>query len=697
MSFKDLQLRGRYTTLKQNVVEEFYSPVLRNSVVYCRVSCYFSSSSLASVAEAITQFVNKGRTMYLIIGSSLAPSEVEAMKKGTEDFEELMHKKWLDCLEITSTNMLIKNRFEALAWLLAHDILKIKIGVNIDESGDPISPEDSKFHEKIMIFEDEEGNIIHTDGSNNESRSAEYSNRESFSVHKSWMPGTQDIIDDAKEEFWDLWNNTDKDSRTYDIPNAIKESIIKMAPEQMPPHDHLYSPHISIEKRTLRKYQKSAIQAWMDNGHRGILQMATGSGKTFTAMNILKNVSKIGLCVVIVVPQKELSEQWIDECSGFFGQDVPLLDCRSDSGWKTMIDRFIRQTTYRFSIIISITKTFMMDTFQKAVRPVGDRLMVVADEVHEMGAEGISSVLETMSYPGMRLGLSATPMHVWDDSRNRFVTDYFGEVVFKWTLHDAIYPPTGEDPCLVPYRYHVNYCTLNAKELEQYSKLSEEISKLVPIRNSDVATFFKSLKKNSKLSTLLIRRASIIQSCASRKELLKTIVQKNEPVLKKCIVYCENIEEINNFAKMLTELGYDSLKYHSNLDPDQRKAALEDFKNGSSRFIVAVGCLDQGVDIPNCDSAIILSSSKNPREYVQRRGRVLRLNGPSKPLANIFDTFVLPYDIEDVLSGREALDGMELRIIKGQMDRIDEFIKESLNGIDVEKEISLLRAVCGGA
>ena len=292
------------------------------------------------------------------------------------------------------------------------------------------------------------------------------------------------------------------------------------------------------------------------------------------------------------------------------------------------------------------------------------------------------------------MGLSATPLTLWDQERNDMVLEYFGGIIYRWTIHDAIHPPKGFDPCLSPYYYHVEFCTLGADEMERYNELSAEISKITARLNPDKEGFNKRLDSNPALQRLLFERSDVVQECESRFDLLRKVVAKYDSVLRKCIVYCNTLEEIDRVQKILSSMGYDSVKYHSQLKGKSRESALEDFRHGSSRFIIAKGCLDQGVDIPNCDSAIIMSSSREPREYIQRRGRVLRLSDRSK-IATIIDFFVLPYDYDSIATGSVSLDRTESDVIRKQLDRIGIFIDDSFNAVDNDILIQRIRAKCG--
>jgi superfamily II DNA or RNA helicase len=676
MSLRDHKWENRYRSLHQDLLSEFYVPALKNSKRYYRIAGYFSSDAIAAVAVGLSHFVYNGEKMYMIIGDVMSHEDVLAMDRESSD-EEIFKKKWEDCLVKINSDTFIKDRFETIAWLIAHDKLEIKIGVNIDEHG-RIIPQ-SNFHEKVVIFEDEYGDSIQTDGSANETLSAYQSNRESFAVHRSWMDGQEGYVADAKESFWTLWNGADEKSRVYDIPKAMREGLISLSPRDPPPLEYGKRPEMTSEKGIkLRRYQQEAIDAWKDAGKIGILEMATGTGKTITAINAVSGDFAPGRPLLIIVPQAELAKQWEDVCRNTFGEDIHILGCHSGNPeWRSRFALHLSRSKNNRCVIVTIDKTFRSNDFQKGIRNRLGNLILICDEVHGMGSAKNRDTFPDLKMIPIRLGLSATPKRHWDEEGNLDLSDAFGgDPVYTYGLKNAIYPDEGYDTCLCEYDYYFHMCSLNDEEREMYETLTLKIAKtVVKIKEED-------RKDNKELSRLLNRRAAIIKGCENRLDKLAEILASGRINSKKCIIYCNNIVEVDSISKKLQKMGQVPLAYHSKVQ--NREIVLEKFLNEDIRFLVSVGCLDQGVDIPSCDGAIIMTSSQNPRQYVQRRGRVLRLNeNDPKKRAEIHDMIVLPYELDDIERKKISLDIHDQNMIQKQLDRVDEFAQCATNRADI--------------
>lgn len=676
----------RYSSGTHDLVEDFFIPALSRSRFYYRIAAFFSSTSLAVAARGISAFVDRGEKMYLIVGGQLSSEDVMAIEKGLKNLDEVLHKKWEEC-KADFDNNLIKKRFELLAWLIANDKLEIKIGINKDENGRYLPFHRSLFHEKVLIFEDHEGNMIQLDGSINETGQAWKSNRESFCVHRSWVEGEGKFIESAKSSFNNIWNNNDERSVVMDLPTAIEKELIELRPERPPgTHEELELDDpiqpVEIEVRSLRNYQEEAIDAWIKNGHIGILEMATGTGKTFTALSAIKMLELSSKVLLISVPQKELANQWMEECEkAFQGNDIDILPCHGETGWKKDISRVLRESkdSGRLCILIVVLNTLRSNLFLSKIKKYLKDTYLIIDEVHEVGSTENRKVLLKLEDVRYRLGLSATPERMWDDEGNEAINKYFhGDPVFVWDMKMAIKPPNGYDPCLAEYEYHLHNCSLNSEELERYEELSEKIKRLLAIKTKGGKVGFKDIKEDSSLTKLLNRRADIIKECDSKLEVLETILNDHSASLNKCLVYCNDKEHMEKITHSITGKGFNCLKFYGDLDTDIREAIFDQFKNGSVQFLVAIKCLDQGIDIPICDSAIILTSSHNPREYIQRRGRVLRLH-PGKDFAVIHDILVLPYPQDDLIHGRQKISAQEATMIDNQLDRIKIFMQNARN------------------
>ena len=703
----DFTWSTRYSSATHDLIQDFFVPALSISRYYYRIAGFFSSTAIAAAARGISAFVENGEKMYLIIGSQLSQEDVDAINIGTKKIDTILHEKWDVCKE-DFENDVVKKRFELLAWLIANDKLEIKIGVNKDKNGNYLSSGDSLFHEKVLIFEDYDGNRIQIDGSINETWKAWKENRESFCVHRSWENGHKEFIKSAMDDFNKIWSNHDDTSEVMDLPSALKKDLISIRPKNVPnPHDEIdfideglntkygensgHCGYISHEdpdpwnqntKKSLRNYQEEAIQAWVDNGYIGILEMATGTGKTFTALNAIKQLDLRSKFLLIGVPQRELADQWVEECKSVF-DEVPkrMILCYSNTGWKMNIEREIRQSIREnvLLIIIVVFGTMRSNEFLNKIGSLLENMYLIIDEVHEIGSSKNREMLSKLADIKYRLGLSATPERAWDDEGNSAIQEFFGkEPIFVWDMEKAISPPIGYEPCLCQYKYYLHDCSLAGEELDRYEELSEKIKKQIAIETKGGHIDIRNIENGTYLQRLLYQRADIIKECKDKFRVLKEILVEEADSLNKCLVYCNDKEHMNEVAKIIEGEGFKCRKFYGDLNPKNKEYVFDLFKNEDLQFLVAIKCLDQGIDIPVCDSAIILTSSRNPREYIQRRGRILRLH-EDKKFAIVHDMFVFPHPVDELRSGKRKLSDYEITLIKNQLQRISIFMDHAIN------------------
>jgi len=328
--------------------------------------------------------------------------------------------------------------------------------------------------------------------------------------------------------------------------------------------------------------------------------------------------------------------------------------------------------------VIAVKNSFLNDIFTSIIDEHHEDIVIIVDEVHEHGANEYRKRLKLLSKIKYRLGLSATPLRLWDNEGNAAIREAFGEEsVFVWGIDKAINPPDGYTRCLSKYNYYIFNSVLNDDELEMYEELSLKISKRYAIISNNGKNKV-DMNEDPSLVGLLRKRAQIIKECQNNERVLLDIINEYDTVMKKCIVYCNNKNQLDRISRSIESNGYKCRKYYGNLNDRQREEIFYQFEKSEVKYIVAIKCLDQGVDLPFADSAIILASSKNPREYVQRRGRILRLH-KDKDIANIFDVLVLPASFDDLYSGKVTLEEFEVRLLEKQIERLKIFSDNSDN------------------
>lgn len=414
----------------------------------------------------------------------------------------------------------------------------------------------------------------------------------------------------------------------------------------------------------LRQYQQQAIASWFANNGRGTLKMATGSGKTITALAIACELYKqIGLQVLLVVcPYRHLVSQWAREGEKFGLQ--PILAFESVRNWQSQLSTAlynVRAGNQLFVTVITTNSTLIGDGFQSQLKYFPDKTLIIGDEAHNLGAPRLEQSLPRTI--GLRLGLSATPERHFDEQGTEFIFDYFGSVLQpELTLADAI-----RQGALVHYLYYPILVDLTEAEAQAYARLTTRIGWVLNSKESD---------KDSNVTPLLMQRARLIGAAANKLKALREIMA-NRLDTSHTLFYCgdgtvegvsqESDRQLAAVARMLgVELNYRVNTYTAKTPLAQREKLRQQFETGELQGLVAIRCLDEGVDIPAIQTAVILASSSNPRQFVQRRGRILRPY-PGKQRATLFDTIVLPPELD-----RQTWE-VERNLLRKELKRFVEF------------------------
>ncbi|MEM7555860.1 MAG: DNA phosphorothioation system restriction enzyme [Cyanobacteria bacterium P01_A01_bin.84] len=444
----------------------------------------------------------------------------------------------------------------------------------------------------------------------------------------------------------------------------------------------------------LREYQKQAVNNWFANNGRGTLKMATGSGKTITALAIACELyQQIQLQVLIVVcPYRHLVTQWGRECEKFGLQAVFAFE--NVRNWQTQLSTQLynlHSGSQAFLTIIVTNSTLISEGFQSQLKYFPEKTLIIGDEAHNLGSPKLEESLPRSI--GLRLALSATPERYFDETGTQSILDYFGKVLQpEFTLKDAI----AQD-ALVHYFYYPILVELTEAESLAYTKLTRKIGKVLLYREKQ-NTNLDSLEDNADLKPLLIQRAKLIAGAENKltalKELMKTRLDTTHTLF-----YCSdgspeiggssslrsNLHQLQAVTRILgVEQGYRVSTYTAQTSLTERETLRRQFENGELQGLVAIRCLDEGVDIPAIKTAVILASSRNPRQFIQRRGRVLRPH-PDKEKATIFDMIVAPPDLD-----RETLE-VERNLLRKELKRFIEFANLADNAEEANRILSDLQ------
>jgi len=666
MGLRDISLKSSYDSDQDDIVNDFYIKVLNEATSYDRIAGFFSSSSFYVSARGIAQFVRNGGRMRLIVGAHMNAADINAIIDGKEKPEEVVSRMFNDSVSTISEDF-VKRHVQALAWMVAKGQLDIKVAIPVSRNGVPLTYEEANnaglFHQKVGILTDAKGDTVSFSGSVNETASGWLDNIEEFKVFTSWKEGEHDHLNSDIKKFENYWQGLAYRFKLIDIPQAAKENLVKMAP------DDFEKLHLSSRKKKLYDYQQQAVQSWLNNGMRGIFEMATGSGKTLTALGCLEKLLKKGspLAVVITCPYVHLVTQWEREIHDFgLTCEIALGNSKE---WQPRINgKVLDLNSARLKSVIVITThdTFSSPKFMDAISKCRADTLLIADEMHGLGSDvRQNGLLEKYLY---RLGLSATPRRWMDDEGTALLYDYFGKTVFEFTLKDAI-----NKGFLTPYEYKPFFVDLTDDETEEYKKQTKKI-----------AAAFSGAKNSAEKASLghlfSIIRQKIIVDAQNKYGVLEKIIReiKNE---SHCLVYCSP-NQIGTVQDMLNAEGMVQHKFTAEESLDERDELLKKFSSGAIRVLVAMKCLDEGVDVPATKYAVLMANSGNPKEFIQRRGRVLR-KFQGKDKAIIYDIIVVPDMVGHIDQQNMQL---ENKIMKGEIRRFLEFAQISLKpGEAIEK------------
>ena len=670
MSLKEISLKHEYRSDKTDLIKDFYTPCLKNATRYCRAVAYFTSNGLQKIIDGLPAFIRNDGHISLVTGTKLMADDIEAIKNGYEARTNALTAS-LDC----DFDDVSDDRLMLLTWLIAHDYLDIKIALPSDSNS---TYSRGVYHEKIGVFSDVNNDAIAFSGSSNETVGGLLSNFESIDVHWSWND-TQDRVQQKIDNFKRLWNNTTDKLEVVDFLTAVVEEHLIPQPvyetEQKTKTDTLEIIENTVsylpDSIKLRDYQFEAIDAWFENGCRGIWEMATGTGKTITALSALARLreEKKRMFVLIVCPYQHLVDQWNDVTLKFGFE--PILAYKNSSTWVKRFNKALVRYNWEVSnVVCAITTqtTFIAEIMQKLLSKLKHRVIIIADEVHHLGSKRSLKVLTNVF--NCRLGLSATPNRWFDESGTTELRKYFGDTVYEFSLDKAI-----KNGYLCSYYYHPHLVELTDEEFEAYERLTERISKLYyQVEHSEA---------NEALERLLIKRATLLNRAENKLTKLAELVADKTDSLHHTLFYCAS-GRIAPVLELLTTLGLRVAKFTAEESATKRQELLKMFASGHLQALVAMKCLDEGVDVPSTRTAYILASSSNPKEFIQRRGRILR-KFSGKSHAEIHDLIAVPPI--DYREYPTATFHTERKIIGRELERFNEFAGQSLNKFEARDKI----------
>lgn len=706
MGYSDLQILRSYKTNKNDIVKEFYIPSLTTSVLYKRAVGFFSSTALIELSKGIAGLIKKKGKIKFIVSPLLSEDDIEAIKRGYDERKIIEQSLLREIYE--PTNDSDKERLNWLSFLIANNYLEIKVAFTSPHK------KTGMYHEKIGIIYDENQNRIAFTGSMNETINAFHNNYESIVVFNSLVKEDQQRVNDLESDFDSLWAGREENIKVVDFPQIVIEKLVSYRKDSIDltlDEIELVSPEEKIIAGIPRvpnwlkfhEYQNKAIDAWEANRFIGIFDMATGTGKTFTGLGAVTRLfeKKGKLAIVIVCPYQHLVEQWVEDIIAFNMQPTIGYSASPQKDWKKRLDNDILDFTIGVIdclCFVTTNATFSSDYVQTKLKKLGQDTVLVIDEAHNFGSERLRNTLNSRYQ--YRLALSATLERHGDKAGTQVLYDYFEKKCIEYDLQRAI-----DEHKLTPYYYHPIVVYFTDEELLKYRELSKKIAKFCH-RNK-----YGDLEISEQGKRLLLQRARIVAGAKQKVVTLKKLMLDyiNDSHI---LIYCgatrsddfsednssqdiEGERQIVSISKMLgLELGMKVTHFTSAESAKERELIKNQFANRDPyQAIVAIKCLDEGVNIPSIKIAFILASSTNPKEYIQRRGRVLRL-AENKPYAIIYDFITLPTPLEYV-GGDEGAMRLDKSLIKREIVRMQEFGEISKNPSEANALVNQLKEAYG--
>jgi superfamily II DNA or RNA helicase len=700
-----------YKTGSENEPLQFYLDGLANSNEFHLLLGYFSSSAISLLSVGFATFISKGGKMRMVINHLLSAKDKEAIERASQE----SINKVFDLTDVVSLGRLLDEYdthfFECLAYLIAEKRIQIKV----------IKPKNGKgiAHYKSGVFTDGQDSIGYK-ASCNFTLYGLSENLEELEAFLSWENGRSSKLIKKQLKIIDRYFDETDDDVEYlkvdDIEVVLKDKFGKKdLNELLVQEDELLKKKMSlfsnpalkktisklhedieIVKRTPkfpypegpRDYQVIANENWLKNNRKGLFAMATGTGKTITSLNcVLVDFKLTGYYkFIVLVPTTALGTQWRDEVVLKFNFHNTVVCSSNNLRWKDELKSIGKHILFKRAIdyaIITTYATFKGVQFQTIFKDYFenefDKITLIADEAHTMGSPGFVKVLP--NYINMRIGLSATPERQFDIEGNKILANFFStnedEYTFEYNMKTAI-----EKNILTRYFYYPKIVSLEQSEQEEYLKISIELMKFI---DPQTGKYRESVYVNN----LLIKRKNVIHKASKKVGALLSIVNEiGVENFKDAFIYVPEGIEVDYSAKdeskeeeslntnlidiyikiLFKQFGLKMAKFTG--ETTNREQILNQFKNHKLDALLAMKCLDEGVDIPQAKYAIFCSSTGNPRQYIQRRGRVLR-KFIGKEYAVIYDLIVKP--ILDHTDTDDRLKKIERNIFLSELNRLVNF------------------------
>ena len=666
-------LKRRYSSDTDDLIHDFFVPALSRAIRYDRAVGYFTAGALARLAPALDVFLDRS-------DESSAPIRIVASPNLPEiDLQhmELGYQRRTIEQECTQHRPEFSKALSAITWMIEHELMEFWLISGYTDGTECL------YHEKIGVVEDGEGNYLTFEGSPNETFSGLGDNIESFPIHRSWVEAEALHAADAKAAVDDLFDpNGSRPLKVESFPKALEQGLVKTYMPRRPYTPRRFRKVASTIPTTdepavttlpkvpegieFRPYQSAAIGAWLQAEGRGILAMATGTGKTITALGVVDRLARVyeespGLAVLVLVPDNSLVGMWEEELRKW--EMTPICSTHPNAIARLSDALLNQRVKGGTTVAVWTAQSAVNPRFQSVIRDYPCPRLLVADECHALGSTGNKMLLTDLFH--YRLGLSATVERHLDPEGTSVLMEYFGEILLDIGIKKAV-----DLGALCHYNYTPILVPLGNEEMEEYARLSQEIGKRI---GQSKGLSIQDIEDSAKM--LMIQRARLLWHAEGKITAFRETVESLPGSQRNySLMYtAEGESPLTGIRQgpLVHEVASDlRLRYYDFMGDtplDVRADLLRQLGSGQIDGLVAMKCLDQGIDVPTARVAHFLASTKNPRQYVQRRGRILRRpKDRSDKVANVFDYVAYPestgqnFNMERRLVAQEILRAKEM-------------------------------------
>lgn len=706
---------GEYNTNDHDLKSDYYEPILKIATKYDRSTGGFSVSGIKTLAESLTPFLRnhlilstKRPIMRIVASHDVSEYDYDQIESGYRRRYSTSEEKLIAILEELkqSSDLELLRSVRNIGTMVKLGLLDIKIAV-------PMNKLRGRYHRKMGVFRDFDGHLITFEGSQNVSKSGDGSevNLEGLVNFCTADPPIEEYKNAHLHFFEDLWDDKLKNVRVRELDKYPRELLASFGVSIDTIMGEL-GIHVRPPPIIPRQCQREAGLSWVKNGYRGIFEMCTGSGKSRAALLALEQLKEYPFVVVVTGNLTDLIDQWAEkEITQQFGIDgVHIIRISSGHGTRAKLEQRLKETIQDYKLgfyseegkrvfILAAIQSASQEWFRNVLRRLEpSKFAIIIDEVHHAGSLGPTGAVLDIDAK-FRIGLSAT-WRRYDDDENWKLEDYFrgkdSPVAFSYSLANGI-----RDALLTPYQYNVHPVSLEPSDADEFrqrlSAYEEALRKIDPtlsLREGDAVLEKVPKGKWTKLLELRNAWRDTLNRAVAKTDMVLQIVEKEYLNLKKCIIYCASKQHLDRTSILMGRRYWEVEPYDSHVPKEVRKQIREEFAlpyRGKPRFIGAIKCLDEGIDLPALDSAILAASNRTEREWIQRRGRILR-RYPGKEFSVIHDLIMVPFSSENE---RFALSNYEQAYIDSELRRLETFASDASNKKEAIQKIREIKTLFG--